>query len=133
MNRVILLGNLGADPEVRYTQNGMAVANFSLAVKRNFAKEGEPDTDWFKCVCFGKRAEFVQKYLVKGSKIALEGSVQNDNYEKDGVKHYGTKVICDNIEFADSKKSQEDNYQPQNSQSEEDWSVAADTDDLPFN
>lgn len=109
MNKVIMSGNLGQDPEIRYSQAGKAVASMSLAVRRRFAKEGESDTDWFKCTAFGKTAEFCEKYLHKGSKVIIVGEIQNDNYEKDGVKHYGDKIIIDNIEFGESKRESEQN------------------------
>lgn len=105
MNKWIAIGNMGNDPEIKTSQSGKIFATFSLAVKRDFAKEGEEDTDWFKCICFNKKAEFAEKYLHKGSKIAVVGRIQNDNYEKDGVKHYGMKAVIDEIEFAESKKA----------------------------
>lgn len=106
MNKVIFLARLGKDPEIRYGQSsGTAIASFSIAVNRRFKRDGEPDADWFNCVAFGKTAEFCDKYLHKGSRVLIEGEIQNDNYEKDGVKHYGTKIIISTIEFAESKSS----------------------------
>ena len=113
MNKVIFLARLGKDPEIRYAQaSGNAIASFSIAVNRRFKRDNEPDADWFNCVAFGKTAEFCEKYLHKGSKVLIEGEVQNDNYEKDGVKHYGTKIVINQIEFAESKGSQ-DNTEPE--------------------
>ena len=82
MNKVILMGRLTRDPEVRYSQGATAtaVARFSVAVDRRFKREGEPDADFFNCTCFGKQAEFVEKYLHKGTKVVLTGRIQNDNY-----------------------------------------------------
>jgi single-strand DNA-binding protein len=108
MNKVIMMGRLTKDPDVRYTQAGKAVAGFSIAVDRRFKSEGQPQADFFNCSAFGKTAEFIEKYLRKGIKIALAGEVQNDNYEKDGVKHYGTKIIVDQVEFAESKRNSSD-------------------------
>ena len=107
MNKVIVIGRLTRDPEIRYGQaNGTAIASYSLAVNRRFKRDGEPDADFFNCVCFGKNAEFVEKYLVQGSKIAIVGSIQNENYtNKDGQKVYSTKIIVDEMEFAESKGS----------------------------
>ena len=110
MNKVIMMGRLTRDPETRYGQGatGTAVARFSIAVDRRFKREGEPEADFFNCTAFGKLAEFVEKYLKKGTKIVLEGSVQNDNYtNKDGQKVYGTRILVDNIEFAESKAAAE--------------------------
>jgi len=106
MNKVILMGRLTKDPEVRYTNGGKTIGSFSIAVDRRFKSEGQPEADFFTCVTFGKQAEFVEKYLKKGTKILLGGQIQNNNYEKDGVKHYNTQIVVDEIEFAESKKSQ---------------------------
>ena len=81
------MGRLTRDPEVRYAQNesGTAVARFSIAVDRRFKRDGEPDADFFNCTAFGKQAEFVEKYLRKGTKMLITGRIQNDNYtNKDG-------------------------------------------------
>lgn len=110
MNKVFLSGNLTRDPEVRYTQSGMAYAKMGIAVSRQFSKnsEGQPTTDFFNLTAWGKTAEFCGRYLEKGRRILVEGRVQNDNYEdKNGVKHYGVSIMVDNIEFADSKRNGE--------------------------
>lgn len=106
MNKVILMGRLTRDPDVRYTQvTNTVVAKFNIAVGRRFKKQGEAEaTDFFECVSFGKQAEFVEKYLKKGTKILLTGSVENNNYtNKDGVKVYATVINANEIEFAESK------------------------------
>lgn len=108
MNKVILMGRLTRDPEVRYSQgaNQTAVARFSIAVDRGFKREGEPDADFFNCTSFGKRAEFVERYLHKGTKVVLSGRVQNDNYtNKDGQMVYSVRIMVDEIEFAESKNA----------------------------
>ena len=108
MNKVILMGRLTRDPEVRYSQgqNSTAIAKFSLAVDRRFRRDGQPEADFFNCTCFGKQAEFVEKYLQKGTKVVASGRVENDNYEKDGVKHYNVQIMVEEIEFAESKNAQ---------------------------
>lgn len=105
MNKVIMMGRLTRDPEVRYGgANNNAVARYSLAVDRRFKRDGEPDADFFNCVAFGKTAEFVEKYLHKGTKVVVEGEVRNNNYtNKDGQKVYGTDILTNQIEFAESK------------------------------
>lgn len=103
MNKLILIGRLTKDPEIRMS-GSVTIAKFSLAVDRRFKRDGEPEADFFNCTAFNKTAEFIEKYCKKGMKMALEGRIQNDNYEKDGVKHYGVTVIVENIEFAESKK-----------------------------
>ena len=108
MNKVILIGRLTRDPEVRYTQgdNSMAIASFSVAVNRKFKRENEPEADFFNCTAFGKQAEFVEKYLKKGTKILISGRVQNDNYtNKEGQKIYSVRVMAEEIEFAESKSA----------------------------
>jgi single-strand DNA-binding protein len=110
MNSVIMTGRLTRDPEIRYTQgNGLAVASYPLAVNRKFKRDGEPDADFFNCVCFGKNAEFVEEYLTKGIKINIRGSIQNENYtNKEGQKVYLTKIVVEEQEFAESKSSGND-------------------------
>ncbi len=108
MNKVILMGRLTRDPEVRYSQGASqtAVARFSIAVDRRFKREGEPDADFFNCTAFGKQAEFIERYLHKGTKVVLSGRVQNENYtNKDGQMVYSVRVMVDEIEFAESKNA----------------------------
>ncbi len=104
MNKLILVGRFTKDPEIR-TSGNTTIAKFSLAVDRKYKRDGEPEADFFNCTAFNKTAEFIEKYCTKGMKMIIEGRVQNDNYEKDGVKHYSVAVIVENIEFAESKKS----------------------------
>lgn len=109
MNKIILMGRLTRDPDIRYSQgdNQLAIARFSLAVDRRFKRQGEPDADFFNCTAFGRQAEFVEKYLKQGTKILLTGRVQNDNYtNKNGEKVYSVQIIAEEIEFAESKNAQ---------------------------
>lgn len=107
LNQFTFVGRTTGDPEVRYSQGSKstAIASFNIAVNRDFKKDGEPDADFFNCVAFGKTAEAIEKYVTKGAKLICVGKVQNNNYEKDGVKHYGFKVVIDKWEFAESKKA----------------------------
>lgn len=108
MNKVILIGRLTRDPEIRYSQgaSSTAVASFSIAVDRRFKRDGEPDADFFNCTAFGKQAEFVERYLKKGTKMVVVGRVQNDNYtNKEGQKVYSTRIMVDELEFAESKNA----------------------------
>ena len=100
MNRVILIGNLASDPESRTTQSGIAQCSFRLAVQRRFkGQNGEKETDFLPIVCWRQTAEFAQKYLAKGRKAAVEGSIQTRSYDaQDGSKRYVTEVIADNVE-----------------------------------
>ena len=117
MNKIILCGRLTKDPEVRYSQgaNATAVARLSLAVNRKWKREGEPDADFFNCTAFKGQAEFIEKYLRKGSKVLVAGRVQNDNYtNKDGQKVYAVNIMIEEIEFAESKNAgQQDTNQRQ--------------------
>jgi single-strand DNA-binding protein len=105
MNVVILTGNLARDPEVRYGQNGLAIAHFTVAVNR-MARQGEENTaDFIRVTAFGKQAELVEKYLGKGRKVGVEGRIQTGSYEKDGQRRYTTDVIANRVEFLDSRRS----------------------------
>ncbi|MBA4685742.1 MAG: single-stranded DNA-binding protein [Candidatus Galacturonibacter soehngenii] len=106
MNKVILMGRLTRDPEVRYSQgdNATAVARYSLAVDRRFKRDGEQSADFINCVAFGKSAEFAEKYLRQGMKIAITGRIQTGSYtNKDGQKVYTTDIVVEEHEFAESK------------------------------
>ena len=105
MNKVILIGNLAADPESMTTQSGIMKCTLRIAVQRNFVnQQGVRETDFFNVICWRKTAEFCSRYLSKGRKIAVEGSLQTRSYDaQDGSKRYVTEVIADNVEFCDSR------------------------------
>lgn len=105
MNKVILLGRLTRDPELRTTPSGVSVCSFSIAVNRRFAKEGQQTADFINCVAWRQTAEFICKYFTKGRMIAVVGSLTTGRYEKDGQTHYTTDVTVDEAYFADSKNS----------------------------
>lgn len=106
MNKVILIGRLTKEPDIRLTPAGLKVAHYTLAVDRKFKKDGEPDADFIPCVAFGKPAEFTEKYLSKGAKIAICGRLQTRSYEdKYGQKKYVTEIIVDEQYFAESKRN----------------------------
>jgi len=108
MNKLMLMGRLTRDPEVRYSQgaNPMAIARFSIAVDRRFKRQGEPEADFFNCTAFGKQGEFVEKYLKKGTKMVVIGRLQNDTYtNKEGQKVYAVNVMVEELEFAESKSA----------------------------
>jgi single stranded DNA-binding protein (ssb) len=110
MNKVILMGRLTRDPEVRYSagESSTAIARYSLAVDRRFKRDGEPTADFINCVVFGKSAEFAEKYFRQGIKIAVTGRIQTGNYtNKEGQRVYTTDVIVEEQEFAESKASSE--------------------------
>ena len=107
LNKVMLLGRLVKDPEIKSTANNTMVASFSLAVGRSYKKEGQPDADFINIVAWGKTAEFVGKYFVKGQQVAICGRLQTRNYDdKEGRKVYVTEVVAEEVHFADSKKAE---------------------------
>lgn len=106
LNKVILHGRLTADPEIRSTQNGTAVARFTVAVDRSFANKetGEREADFISCQAWKNSAEFVGKYFKKGSLIIVDGNLRNNNYtDQNGVKHYAMVVVADSVSFGGSK------------------------------
>lgn len=106
MNKTLLIGRATKDPDIRYTQSEqpMTIARFNLAVGRIYKKEGEQSADFISCVAFGKTAEFIEKYVFKGTKIAVEGRIQTGSYtNNDGNKVYTTDVVVEQVEFAGAK------------------------------
>lgn len=105
MNKCILIGNLAADPESRSTQSGIAQCTLRIAVQRRYANaQGQRECDFFNVVCWRQTAEFCARYLSKGRKVAVEGSLKTRSYDaQDGSKRYVTEVVADSVEFCDSK------------------------------
>lgn len=140
MNKVLMLGRLTRDPEVRYSSgsNPTAIANFSLAVDRRFKREGQATADFFNFTAFGKQAEFAEKYLRKGTKIVVEGRLQNDNYKnREGQTVYRDQIVVENLEFAESKKASQQNEVPSEAATPKDNNGFMDlpdgiSEDLPF-
>lgn len=147
MNKVILMGRLTRDPEIRWSQgdNQMAIARYTLAVDRRYNRNEGQTADFINCVAFSRNAEFAEKYLKQGTKIAITGRIQTGSYtNKDGNKVYTTDVVVEEQEFAESKNSSSANssgtgYQPAakpapSNASAEGFMSIPDTveDDLPF-
>lgn len=104
MNKVILMGRLTRDPELRQTQGGINVCSFSIAVNRRFAKEGQQSADFINCTAWRQQADFICKYFTKGSMIAVVGSLQSRSWEnQEGKKQYATDVVVDEVYFTGSK------------------------------
>lgn len=115
MNRITLIGRLTRDPEIRYAtnSNNMAIARYTLAVNRPFKKNGEQEADFISCIAFDKTAEFAEKYLAKGMRVAVEGRIQTGSYtNRDGQKVYTTDVVVERQEFLEKR--------PDNSQTNSD-------------
>lgn len=137
MNKVILIGRLVADPEVRYSQgeNASAIARYRLAVDRRFKRDGEQTADFIPCVAFGKNGEFAEKYLRKGTKIAVVGRIQTGSYtNKDGQKVYTTDVVVEEHEFCESKSSSSTGASPYGQADSDGFMSVSDelNEDLPF-
>ena len=114
MNKVILMGRLTRNPDIRYTagENSTAIARYTLAVDRRYKRDGEPTADFINCVAFGRSAEFAEKYFQQGLKIVISGKIQTGSYtNREGVKVYTTDIVVEEQEFAESKRSLENSGQ----------------------
>lgn len=114
MNKVIIMGRLVRDPDIRYSQgeNASCIARYTLAVDRKYKRDNEPTADFINCVAFGKNAEFTEKYFRQGMKVAISGRIQTGSYtNKDGNKVYTTDVVVEEQEFCESKSQQSNNQQ----------------------
>ena len=113
MNKVILMGRLTRDPEVRYSTSGdnqLAIARYTLAVDRRFRRDGEQTADFIRCVAFGRSGEFAEKYFRQGLKVVITGRIQTGSYtNRDGNKVYTTDVVVEDQEFAESKAAAQRN------------------------
>lgn len=125
LNKVILMGRFTRDPELRSTPTGVSTCGFSLAVDRNFVREGEErKADFINCIAWRQTAEFISKYFHKGNMVALEGSIQTRSWDDNGSKRYATEVIVSQVYFAESKKD--------GASSVPEFSPMGADDDLPF-
>tara|TARA_B100001173_G_scaffold239759_1_gene209545 strand:+ start:4077 stop:4505 length:429 start_codon:yes stop_codon:yes gene_type:complete len=137
VNKVVLIGHLGGDPETRFTPSGAAVANFNLATNESW-KDANGDiqdkTEWHRCVMFGKSAELAGNLLKKGQLVFTEGKLQTRNWEdKDGVKRYTTEVVCEMFTMLGRKMDNENNQSSGNfSSPEQSTDTKSDDEDLPF-
>ena len=139
MNKVVLMGRLTRDPDIRYTQQQMCAARFTLAVDRRFKKDGEQQTaDFISCVAFGKTGEFIEKYCHQGTKLVVEGRIQTGSYtNRDGNKVYTTDVVVEQAEFAESKSTTTRESRPEPSSASGDGFMnipdGVEDEGLPFN
>ena len=138
MNKTVLIGRSTKDADVRYSQGDkpMTIARISLAVDRKFKQEGQPTADFINCIAFGKTAEVIEKYVTKGTKIAVVGHIQTGSYtNKDGQKVYTTDVVIDELEFCESKSQQTQNNTPAPHPASDDgfMNIPSNYEELPFN
>ncbi len=129
-NRAILIGRITKEIEMKYSNNNKAIANFTLAVNRPYAKSGDTNADFIRCVLFGKAAENLNKYTKKGSLISVEGSIQISNYQKDGKTMYSTQVVCGGVVFLDTKNNKQE--ETKNDQTKDEPNENHLEDDSPF-
>lgn len=135
LNKVMLIGNLGKDPELSYTPNGTAVCKFSVATDESYKGEDGnlvPKTEWHNIVAWRKLAEICGQYLKKGSKVYLEGKIKTETYEKDGKKQYFTKIEINDMRMLDSKGSGAPQMSESSNGAAEVVSDKPGDDDLPF-
>jgi single-strand DNA-binding protein len=141
LNKVVLIGNLGRDPEISRSQQGLAVVNFSIATSEQWTDKNTGDrqekTEWHNIVVFGKQAETCEKYLSKGSQIFIEGRLQTRNYEKEGQTHYRTEIVVSNFQFLGEKQpdvTKEPRPPTDHSTTNETWEPKKEFDDdkIPF-
>ena len=137
MNKVILIGRLTRDPELKTTTTGVSVTTFSIAVERNYVNEetGQRDADFINCLSWRKQAENIARYCTKGSQIAVEGRIQVRSYEdRDGNRRFVTEVVADNVTFLSPKKKEEVEEQQEESNVDFNFEdeIELTEDDLPF-
>lgn len=138
VNKVILVGNLGRDPELRSTPSGQPVATFSLATSRKWRdKEGnrQEQTEWHQIVCWGRQAEVAGEYLTKGKQIYVEGRLQTRSWDdrNSGEKRYKTEIVCDNFQMLGSRGDSGGGYKPQAAPGAgDDFGAPPEDDDIPF-
>lgn len=136
MNKVMLMGRLTREPEVKYSQsaNPVAVARYGLAVRRSFVKPGEPEVDFFNIVAFGKSGEFAGKFFRKGQMVAIVGKLQVSTWDDHGTKRTNVDVVVEEQHFAESRKQNgvETNSTPSSEGTQQFTPIMEDDDDLPF-
>ena len=129
LNRIVVMGRCGKDPEIRMTQKGTAVASVTLAVDRDYSADQNKETDWIDVVAFGKTAEFVEKYFSKGQMAVVSGRLQIRNWEdKEGNKRRSAEILSDHVYFGEGKKDRAETYEQQGEFNE----ITDDDSNLPF-
>lgn len=134
MNKVIIVGRLAKNPELRTTQTGKSVATFSVAADRRFKQEGQPTADFFNVVAWGRQAEVICQYLGKGNQIALSGRLQSRSYDaQDGTRRYVTEIVLEEFDFVGSRSDRNDNATVEDmAEIDEDFHLIAEEDEVPF-
>lgn len=134
MNKVIFMGRISKDIELRYSADNKAFAKFGLAVNRKYTRDGEQTADFFNCTAFGKTAETIEKYFVKGQRILIEGEIRTDNYtNKEGHKVYSVNVMVERFEFCERSNNTNNSINNNFSNSDGFVNIPENMEDLPFN
>ncbi|MCG8590660.1 MAG: single-stranded DNA-binding protein [Proteobacteria bacterium] len=137
VNKAIIVGNLGRDPELRYTQGGSPVCQLSVATTRAYTNKNNDrieETEWHRIVVWGKSAEHCNNFLAKGRQVYVEGRIQTRNYEdKEGIKRYSTEIVADSVQFLGSRPEGNGNGQRGNGQGARSGSFKAGPPELPDN
>ena len=138
INKAILVGNVGRDPEVRYLDKNVAVANFTLATtERGYTMQNGnqvPDrTEWHNIVAWRGLAEFAEKYIKKGAQLYVEGKIQTRSWEKDGVKRYTTEIVADNIQMLGKRSNQNDSTSQSSGFTSENFTSSTKANEVPLN
>lgn len=137
INKVILVGNVGKDPEIKHLDKGVSVARFSLATSETYKDKDNKkvtNTEWHNIVLWRGLAEVAEKYVKKGSPLYIEGKIRSRTWDdKDGKKHYATEIVADTMQLLGSKQSSDDNIPvTENMQNEDNHAIQSEEDDLPF-
>jgi len=144
VNKAIIVGNLGRDPELQHTSSGSAVTRLSVATTRKWKNkqtgESQEETEWHRVTVWGAQAEPCSKFLSKGRKVYVEGRIRTTKYEKDGMERYSTEIVADTVQFLDSRLSQPAEAEPQSAPRESSQSAPVEAnstplpadDDIPF-
>jgi len=137
INKVILVGNVGKDPEIKHLDKGVSVARFSLATSETYKDKDNKkvtNTEWHNIVLWRGLAEVAEKYVKKGSPLYIEGKIRSRSWDdKDGKKHYATEIVADTMQLLGSKQSSDDNVPvTENMQNEDNHAIQSEEDDLPF-
>jgi len=137
LNKVMIIGRLGRDPEIKYAQSGMAICSLNVATSETWKDkntgEKQEKTEWHRCVAFGKVAEILEKYLSKGSQVYLEGKLQTRQYEKDGQTHYATEIVVQNFTFlGDGQEKQQPRQHSQQQPDQRQYGPDDSSVDIPF-
>ena len=136
MNKAIIIGNLGRDPEINHTETGTTIAKFSIATSEKWKDKKSNDvrkhTEWHRITAFGKLAEICEVYLFKGKQVCIEGRIQTSSWEKDGIKRHSTEIIASKMEMLAGKQTMDPSETSIGNENSEQTDLSAEEDETPF-